>query len=126
MSLIEQAARRLEELRKAGAQLPEGSARAATEATGARTAGDVVPTPEAVADAIAAQVESPPESRRIGQRCRQVLGGRPGDGAPFAPRVGRRIDIDIDRLRELGFVTPDAPTAADCRRIPRDQAADYP
>jgi len=108
MSLIEQAARRLEQLRKAGAQLPEGSARTATEAAGV---SDVVPIPEAVADAIAAQVDVAAGVVPVRAALPPVLGGRTGDGAPFAPKVGRRIDIDIDRLRELGFVTPHAPTA---------------
>jgi receptor protein-tyrosine kinase len=111
MSLIEQAARRLEELRKAGAQLPEGSAPAAREVPGPRTDRDVVPTPEAVADAIAAQVHVAAGVAPDRAALPPVLGGRPGDGAPFAPTVGRRVDIDIDRLRELGFVTPDAPKA---------------
>ena len=70
-----------------------------------------MPTPEAVADAIAAQVHVAAGVAPERAALPPVLGGRPGDGAPYAPRVGRRVDIDLDRLRELGFVTPDAPTA---------------
>jgi receptor protein-tyrosine kinase len=91
MSLIEQAARRLEELRRAGAELPEN--RAAPPAAPHGT-----PTPEAFMRTMDAHAES----------------ARPAPGPAHPPRtpsnyVPQRVDIDLKRLRDLGFVTPDAP-----------------
>jgi receptor protein-tyrosine kinase len=89
MSLIEQAARRLEDLRRAGLDpqnmAEPGSAVAAT------------PTPEAVVAAMerakqeAAAVEAHPEARAKRER------------------PARRVDLDLARLRDAGFITPDSP-----------------
>jgi hypothetical protein len=48
MSLIEQAAKRLEELRRAGAALPDDPASPAVADSGAKARQDHVPTPELV------------------------------------------------------------------------------
>jgi len=103
MSLIEQAARRLEELRRAGAELPEGSARpdAAPAAADARS---VVPTPEAVVEAIAAREDAAIRPGPERPALATALGGRPDGGTSQL----RRVDVDLVRLRELGFVTPGA------------------
>jgi exopolysaccharide/PEP-CTERM locus tyrosine autokinase len=92
MSLIEQAARRLEELRRAGAALPEN--RPAAPAAPREGA----PTPEAFMRAMDAHVETAPPAA-------------PPAHPPRAPStyVPQRIDIDLKRLSALGFVTPDAP-----------------
>ena len=106
MSLIEQAAKRLEELRRAGAEVP--GAPSSEPAEPARVDGaERVPTPEAairglagrvaVADAVAPRAPSPqpsPAARDI----------RRSDG-----REQNRIEIDLERLKARGFVTPDAP-----------------
>jgi receptor protein-tyrosine kinase len=106
MSLIEQAAKRLEELRRAGAEVPGAPSSEASEP--ARVDGtERVPTPEAairglagrvaVADAVAPRAPSPqpsPAARDI----------RRSDG-----REQNRIEIDLERLKARGFVTPDAP-----------------
>ena len=106
MSLIEQAAKRLEELRRAGAEVPGAPSSEAAEP--ARVDGaERVPTPEAairglagrvaVADAVAPRAPSPqpsPAARDI----------RRSDG-----REQNRIEIDLERLKARGFVTPDAP-----------------
>ena len=92
MSLIEQAARRLEELRRSGADMPEGAGVTA----GAAPARDAAPTPEAMV--------------------RAMDGHAALRGAPVAPRgprpsnfVPQRVDLDLNRLRDMGFITPDAP-----------------
>jgi receptor protein-tyrosine kinase len=106
MSLIEQAAKRLEELRRAGAEVPGAPSSEASEP--ARVDGtERVPTPEAairglagrvaVAEAVAPRAPSSqpsPAARDI----------RRSDG-----REQNRIEIDLERLKARGFVTPDAP-----------------
>src|SRR5690349_9567144 len=102
-SLIEQAAKRLEELRRAGVEAPEG----VTESAEAAVADgrDVATTPEAMVLAL----ESRQASGSIGPR-------RPRDWreAKTAPKATddessqRRIEIDFARMRARGFVTPDS------------------
>lgn len=102
MSLIEQAAKRLEELRRAGAEAPEA---AATDA------GNVAPvdgaervaTPEAAVRGLAARAApaSHLASRNEAPRSRDI---RRADGQEQI-----RIDIDLEWLKARGFVTPDAP-----------------
>ena len=95
MSLIEQAARRLEELRRSGAEVPPAGA-----ATAAPTR-DPVPTPEAFARAL--------ESGEAGAvRTAPPIAERPTRRTP-AGLAPQRIELDLNRLRELGFITPDAP-----------------
>ena len=93
MNLIEQAAQRLEELRRAGADIPAGPK--PVPGTAAPTLGEPGATIEA-----------------------SLLKERSYDGAAVAhapagraPREStqQRIEIDLDRLRERGFITPDAP-----------------
>jgi protein-tyrosine kinase len=106
MSLIEQAARRLEELRRAGAELPEGAARPdAAPAAEVEAVRSAVPTPEAVAEAIAAREDAAGRPGPDRPAIPTALGGRHDTGASQS----RRVDLDLVRLRELGFVTPDAP-----------------
>ena len=107
MSLIEQAAKRLEELRRSGAALPDSSSSQAVPAGVATARQEHLPTPEAlVRELNSREAKSAP-----------VAGGRI-DGELAEPQdreVGRsgkpmvRVEIDLERLKELGFVTPDAP-----------------
>jgi receptor protein-tyrosine kinase len=92
MSSIEQAARRLEELRRAGAELPEPA--------GSR-GPDAVPTPEALMRTL----------QREAVRAAHVPAGPPT--VPPAPHdhTGRHVNLDLARLRTMGFVTPDQPTS---------------
>ncbi len=99
MSLIEQAAKRLAELQRAGVDLPQTAAPAvsATERT---------PTPEALV-------------REVAARQAQTGGPAPSAAAPVAGRVAgpdadvpaasplRKVEIDLERLEALGLVTPD-------------------
>jgi receptor protein-tyrosine kinase len=106
MSLIEDAARRLEELRRAGAELPE------TPAEPPRTAksnGDM-PLPEAVVAAM--------ESKRLESALSEVRKSRfeapteiAANDGPSARVPGRYVELNLEKLRTLGFVTPDVPTS---------------
>jgi len=107
MSLIEQAAKRLEELRRAGAALPDESVSPAVADSGAKARQDHVPTPEALVRELnirgAAAATAPVTRAMSGDalaepRARQV---------ESRPKV--HVDIDLARLKDLGFVTPDAP-----------------
>ncbi|HTQ00918.1 MAG TPA: XrtA-associated tyrosine autokinase [Casimicrobiaceae bacterium] len=99
MSLIEQAAKRLEELRRAGVETAEATVDAAPPAAQAE---GPLPTPEA-AMRLAAASASP----ALGTR-----GGSPSSTAPATPATARAPRpvhaIDLENLRRQGFVTPDA------------------
>lgn len=107
MSLIEQAAKRLEELRRAGAELPGDSAVSADETAH----GD--PTPEAVVRALNARAaEAGPAQRR------EAVPTAPASLQPAAAperQPSRRVELDLARLKQRGFITPD---------MPRSQIAD--
>jgi exopolysaccharide/PEP-CTERM locus tyrosine autokinase len=94
MALIEQAAKRLEELRRAGVSIPEPAPRAAPAAAVA----PATPTAPATAAPPAASVTPIP-----------VPAARPR--APSGPTV----QLDLARLASMGFITPD---------MPRSQIAD--
>ena len=107
MSLIEQAAKRLEELRRAGAALPDEPASPTVPDAGAKARQEHIPTPEALVrelntrDASAAHA---PAMRAPG-----------GDTEPRGRRIGPEsqpkvpAEVDLARLKALGFITPDAP-----------------
>ena len=83
-SLIEQATQRLEQLRKAGAVMPETTNQPATQQFG-RATGD-----------FNAFAQSDPD---------QV----PGVSPATTPSVSRRVEIDLDALSAAGIVSPNAP-----------------
>ena len=102
MSLIEQAARRLEELRRAGVELPEPHA----EPPQMSRANGESPTPEALIEALEARAGEP--SPLLKDRRRDEVPA----AHPAAPGVpGRHVDLNLGRLKSLGFVTPDMPTS---------------
>ncbi len=104
MSLIEQAARRLEELRRAGADLPEPQP---ANATPLRANGES-PTPEALIAALEQQNEHL-ATRPRDTRPRTVPTARVD--SPTAPPVGPYVELNLAKMRVQGFVTPDAPTS---------------
>jgi exopolysaccharide/PEP-CTERM locus tyrosine autokinase len=121
MSLIEQAARRLEELRRSGAVT-------GTEATPARE----VPVPERVADTAHARPDTAHARPDTAHARPDTAHARPappparpagGDGVRAeARRPGKRIDLDLKRLSEMGFLTPESPrtqTADEFRVVKR-------
>ena len=100
MSLIEQAAKRLEELRRAGAEIG-GDAVVDT----ARPAAQPTPTPEALVRALDAA--HAPAARIV--RPEESLHARQPVIAPASPeRSGRRVELELGRLRARGFITPDS------------------
>jgi protein-tyrosine kinase len=109
MSLIEQAAKRLEELRRAGASLPDGSPSQAVPEADAQLHREPVPTPEAlVRELNARDGESAPVAA-----LRTRTGGEPATPQERRVRASlnpqARVEIDLARLKALGFVTPDDP-----------------
>ncbi len=104
MNLIEQAAKRLEELRRAGAEMPE-LPDAADGNSAPRTSHPR--TPEALMRALGALADDPNAAARSGERSGPAE-SRTGDSpAPAVPK--RQVEIDLNRLKQRGFVTPDAP-----------------
>ncbi len=103
MSLIEQAAKRLEELRRAGAEVPGAPSPDRPEAA-SLDGVDRLPTPEAAIRGLAARGAVPepvapsPNQAPLGRDIRRSDGGEQN-----------RIEIDLERLKARGFVTPDAP-----------------
>ena len=106
MSLIEDAARRLEQLRRAGAELPESST---AKPETPKTNGEMS-LPEAVIDAL--------ESRRAEMGLREPSAKAPigtrtatDEDSPSARAPTRQVQVNLEKLRSQGFVTPDAPTS---------------
>lgn len=99
MSIIEQAARRLEELRRSGIELP-GSAwqKAGGSGTDAHAKG---------ADRSTAQTPGPARESHDGV-VREI---GPSSRAASPPRVSKRVQIDLAALAAAGYLTPDTPRA---------------
>jgi receptor protein-tyrosine kinase len=107
MSLIEQAAKRLEELRRAGADsAAEETAPASAQADAAK---QPMPTPEAAVLELGtrpgAHVSAPRSS--AGTEA-SALHAAPQQVQAFRP-VAPRLDINLEELKRRGFVTPDVP-----------------
>jgi protein-tyrosine kinase len=118
MSLIEQAAKRLEELRRAGATLEED----APGEVAATSDPDRVPTPEAVVRALEAQAQAQDgeTSALPDQHITTQPAAKRGPAATTAHPTTlvttmraphRGVDIDLAQLRARGYVTPDMPTS---------------
>ena len=103
MSLIEQAAKRLEELRRAGAEMPDAPASGTAEAA-PLDGVDHLPTPEAAIRGLAARGAVPAPIAPLPAQAPLGRDIRRSDG-----REQSRVDIDLERLKARGFVTPDAP-----------------
>lgn len=111
MSLIEQAAKRLEELRRAGATQGDDAP--------AEAPREPLPTPEALVRALEARREANDGVAGLAAAQTPPLRVAPAGEAPLlrparevakAPaRTTRHVDVDLERLKTLGFVTPDAP-----------------
>ena len=94
MSLIEQAAKRLEELKRTGVEIPEepGSAPAPTQTT-----------PELVAARLAEREAS------IGAPAATAATRPSVSAAPPIDQRARMVELDLARLAAMGFVTQEAP-----------------
>ena len=104
MSLIEDAARRLEQLRRAGAALPDEAPQQTSNAP--RTNGEA-PTPEAIIQAIEEQVGA--LASPLVDPARKTAQAKPIARADSP--AGAFVELNLARLRTQGFVTPDAPTS---------------
>ena len=114
MSLIEQAAKRLEELRLSGVSGTDGAVEAAS------TGGAPLPTPEAVVRMLEARKEANDESAlaSAGAPAQPGMAAARGSQAPLPRRStrgygagSRLVELDLEGLKARGFVTPDAPTS---------------
>lgn len=110
MDLIEQAAKRLEELRRAGAQ---GDApRAATAAAPESAAEPLrVPTPEAAVERLGDVGFSGMLSRSPAAAAARSEDVSPAPAAPIVRTTGPRFELDLERMKRQGMITPDAPRA---------------
>ena len=112
MSLIEQAAKRLEELRRAGIGVPELS----TKSTESIAAGQIRPTLLAAASTLSADQKSSVGSSVFPEKPAfsglQPLRMQPPpltERAVVAHVASKRFDLNLAKLASLGFVTPDIP-----------------
>ena len=117
MSLIEQAAKRLEELRRSTSELAPDTPQAVEAGLEAQPESGM-PTPEAVVRALEARgefVQKTAAAREpIGLSASSPAAGlapeRPALRARARPpATTRRAEIDLERLKARGYVTPDAP-----------------
>jgi len=100
MSTIERAAKRLAELRQAGAELPEDAPSATVPVR-----GDSTPTPEALIRALEAQtLHSPPVPPAQHQPKESSV-----RRSSVARTATRHVEIDLEQLSKRGFITPAAP-----------------
>ena len=107
MGLIEQAAKRLEELKRTGADLQDGLRESASEVEAAEPIARERPNGHARAAAEFADAQT------------HVPGPRslPPQGAGAAARASPTLLIDLARLAKQGFVTPDASQTAIAREF---------
>jgi protein-tyrosine kinase len=99
MSLIEQAAKRLEELRAAGAELPDAAAGGSADPV----RRDNTPTPEAIVRAL--------DARTPGTSQDLAATGHRGMPSSTARGPQRRVEINLRQLAMRGYVTPEAATS---------------
>ena len=106
MSLIEQAAKRLAQLQRAGAEMRDTTTATETEGA-AEIRRERVPTPEAIMRELnALRAESGLLSPSRVADAQSAMHART-DSQSGAPRA--KVEIDLARLRARGFVTPEAP-----------------
>lgn len=103
MSIIEQAVRRLEELRRSGIDLPAQNRPVGPEAPGDAAAGRGLRQPgEDSGRPMAPERESRPRVIRSA-----TSAGRPASSG----KLSKKVDIDLSRLAAMGYLTPEAPRA---------------
>ena len=102
-SLIEQAAKRLEELRRAGVESVSDAAPVASH----DRVDESPPTPEAMVLALEGRAHAHAFSTSTNENHRAL---RAGESPTVDARTARHVNIDFARLKARGFVTPDAST----------------
>jgi protein-tyrosine kinase len=108
-SLIEQAATRLEELRRAGADAPSPMSQRIGEPAKADSVHDRVPTPEAAVRELTRGKTPTPAFARARIDVADAAVTRKSAASPRSGTPASVAEIDFERLRALGFITPDAP-----------------
>ena len=109
MSLIEQAAKRLEELRRAGRrnarrQRPQAQLSPVVDRAASRPTSDCARSKTGRRARTLAAASEPLRIVASRRRCVACDGN-----GPTPSHTRRTIEIDLERLSERGFVTPDAP-----------------
>ena len=105
MSIIEQAARRLEELRRSGIDVPGDVAQGAEFARPGQTEG----VPARVARMLEQGKLPPGEGLRVPNR--PTLRDVSPVPSPRHAQESRRVEIDLARLAAMGYLTPETPRA---------------
>jgi receptor protein-tyrosine kinase len=111
MSIIEQAAKRLEELRRGGVEIPWGASGLSEERFEALQ-GRQTPTPSPAAPRPAADAGSGPAGSLLAEamRRREVAAAEAVPALPSAPRTPGRasasVEIDLDALGRKGYLVP--------------------
>lgn len=106
MSLIEQAAKRLEELRRAGADLSHPQQAPSGNSI---DSSDVAPTPEAFVRAMDARAAQPLLIPSVRHERVESPFAATSARSPIAHPSPRRAEIDLQQLAVRGYLTPDSP-----------------
>lgn len=98
MSIVEQAVKRLEELRRAGVDIPDARQLQAAVSSGAIASRGTQTSPKAAEAASGFRADSSRPNVAEPQRARQ---------RPVDPRkTSRAVELDIERLASMGYLTP--------------------
>ena len=111
MSLIEKAAKRLEELRRAGAEMPADANAGNPPGSALRADAGGVPTPEAAVHALGLRTGDSAGTAHSGI---PAIAPIPATASPDPQKQQvaaptRFLEIDLERLKKAGFITPDDP-----------------
>jgi len=106
VGLIEQAAKRLEELKRAGIEVPVAGDEAVAAAVASRNAPATPSVPER---AMRTLVDAPGPFRETGQADASAPASLSADAAVEPKRRSKLVEIDLARLAAAGYVTPAAP-----------------
>jgi protein-tyrosine kinase len=111
MSLIEQAAKRLEQLRRSGAALQEGPSRDGEPIGGTKLPSqpERTPTPEALVNELKARSARSAPTSVLRPRDTRAPEAAPSRVRTASGLIRERVQIDVARLHDQGFVTPDVP-----------------
>lgn len=108
MSLIERAAKRLEELRRAGAEIDDVPGNAATPPQEGAPVAEKLPTPEAAMRGHGATVAAAATRTASFSEARDVKPVHAASARSVAHQSQPRLELNFDRLKNQGLITPDA------------------
>jgi protein-tyrosine kinase len=107
MDLIEQAAKRLEELRRAGVEPSAEKSPAGSAHDVSAVAREHLPTPEAAMRGVAGHAKAAAVPPATASKSGETARGR--EHAPGPQELSPSVELDLIDLAQRGFVTPDAP-----------------